>query len=171
MAEQVGPATGAPRRWQPVTSETPLTRIVLTGVVLAFLGLFLVLPLAAVFVEALRKGGAAYLASFQDPDALAAIRLTLMVAAIAVPLNLVFGIAAAWAIAKFDFPGKSVLITLSTCPSQSRRSSRGWSTCCCSGRRACSALGCSATASRSSSPFPGLCWRRSSSPSPSLRAS
>jgi sulfate/thiosulfate transport system permease protein len=116
MAEQAAPATGAPHRWRPVTSEAPLTRVVLTGVVLAFLGLFLVLPLAAVFVEALRKGGAAYLASFQDPDALAAIRLTLMVAAIAVPLNLVFGIAAAWAIAKFDFPGKSVLITLIDLP-------------------------------------------------------
>src|SRR3954468_18215430 len=112
MAEQAAPATGAPHRWRPVTSEAPLTRVVLTGVVLAFLGLFLVLPLAAVFAEALRKGGAAYLASLQDSDALAAIRLTLTVAAIAVPLNLVFGIAAAWAIAKFDFPGKSVLIPL-----------------------------------------------------------
>ena len=116
MAEQAAPATGAPRRWRPVTSEAPLTRVVLTGVVLAFLGLFLVLPLAAVFAEALRKGGAAYLASFQDPDALAAIRLTLTVAAIAVPLNLVFGIAAAWAIAKFDFQGKSLLITLIDLP-------------------------------------------------------
>ncbi|MFL4993493.1 MAG: sulfate ABC transporter permease subunit CysW [Microvirga sp.] len=116
MAEQVAPATGAPHRWRPVTSEAPLTRVVLTGVVLAFLGLFLVLPLAAVFAEALRKGGAAYLASFQDPDALAAIRLTLTVAAIAVPLNLVFGIAAAWAIAKFDFKGKSLLITLIDLP-------------------------------------------------------
>src|SRR3954466_6232025 len=116
MAEQVAPATGAPHRWRPVTSETPLTRAVLTGVVLAFLGLFLVLPLAAVFAEALRKGGAAYLASFQAPDALAPIRLTLTVAAIAVPLNLVFGIAAAWAIAKFDFKGKSLLITLIDLP-------------------------------------------------------
>jgi len=116
MAEQVAPATGAPYRWRPVTSEAPLTRAVLTGVVLAFLGLFLVLPLAAVFVEALRKGVAAYLASFQDPDALAAIRLTLLVAAISVPLNLMFGVAAAWAIAKFDFPGKSLLITLIDLP-------------------------------------------------------
>ena len=116
MAEQVAPATGTPHRWRPVTSEAPLTCAVLTGVVLAFLGLFLVLPLAAVFAEALRKGGAAYLASFQDPDALAAIRLTLTVAAIAVPLNLVFGIAAAWAIAKFDFKGKSLLITLIDLP-------------------------------------------------------
>src|SRR5215210_8198443 len=79
MAEQAAPSTGAPHRWRPVTSEAPLTRLVLTGIVLAFLGLFLVLPLAAVFVEALRKGGAAYLASFQDADALASIRLTLLV--------------------------------------------------------------------------------------------
>src|SRR3954449_8936959 len=116
MAEQVAPATGAPLRWQPVTSEAPLTRLALTSIVLVFLGLFLVLPLTAVFVEALRKGGSAYLASFQDPDALAAIRLTLLVAAISLPLNLVFGVAAAWAIAKFDFPGKSLLITLIDLP-------------------------------------------------------
>src|SRR4051794_18795080 len=103
-------------RWRVVTNETPLTRITLTAVVLAFLGLFLVLPLAAVFVEALRKGVAAYFASLRDPDALAAIRLTLTVAAIAVPLNLVFGIAAAWAVAKFDFPGKSLMITLIDLP-------------------------------------------------------
>jgi sulfate transport system permease protein len=99
-----------------VTTERPITRIVLTAVAVLFLGLFLVLPLAAVFVEALRKGWLAYLESFQDPDALAAIRLTLMVAAIAVPLNLVFGVAAAWAIAKFDFRGKSLLITLIDLP-------------------------------------------------------
>jgi sulfate transport system permease protein len=116
MAEQAAPSTGAPHGWRPVTSEAPLTRLVLTGIVLAFLGLFLVLPLAAVFVEALRKGGAAYLASFQDADALASIRLTLLVAAISVPLNLVFGVAAAWAIAKFDFKGKSLLITLIDLP-------------------------------------------------------
>jgi sulfate transport system permease protein len=98
------------------TTEAPLTRLVLTAVVLAFLGLFLLLPLAAVFVEAFRKGADAYLAAFQDPDALAAIRLTLTVAAIAVPLNLVFGVAAAWAVTKFEFPGKSVLITLIDLP-------------------------------------------------------
>lgn len=81
-----------------------------------YLGLFLLLPLAAVFIEALRKGLAVYLASLTTPDALAAIRLTLTVAAIAVPLNLVFGLAAAWAIAKFDFRGKQVLITLIDLP-------------------------------------------------------
>jgi len=88
----------------------------LIAVALFFLGFFLVLPLAAVFAEALGHGLAAYFASFRDPDALAAIRLTLLTAAIAVPANLVFGIAAAWAIAKFSFPGKSLLITLIDLP-------------------------------------------------------
>lgn len=83
---------------------------------LGFLGLFLVLPLAAVFAEALREGVKAYFASFEDPAAIAAIRLTLTVTAIAVPLNLVFGLAASWAIAKFEFRGKSVLITLIDLP-------------------------------------------------------
>ena len=100
----------------PVTSETRAIRLVLTALVLLFMGLFLLLPLAAIFVEAFRKGFAPYLASLQDPDAVAAIRLTLTVAAIAVPLNLVFGIAAAWAITKFEFPGKSLLITLIDLP-------------------------------------------------------
>jgi sulfate transport system permease protein len=83
---------------------------------LLFLGVFLFVPLLAVFTEALRKGLGAYLASFRDPAALAAIRLTLTTAAIAVPLNLVFGVAAAWAIAKFSFPGKNLLITLIDLP-------------------------------------------------------
>ena len=83
---------------------------------LVYLGLFLVLPLAAVFAEALAEGFGHFFAAILDPDALAAIRLTLLVAAIAVPLNLVFGLAAAWAIAKFDFRGKSLLITLIDLP-------------------------------------------------------
>jgi sulfate/thiosulfate transport system permease protein len=103
-------------RHRSVTTERKATKVVLLAVTLLFLGLFLVLPLAAVFVEALRKGFAAYLESFQDPDARAAIRLTLTVAAIAVPLNLVFGIAAAWAVAKFEFRGKSLLVTLIDLP-------------------------------------------------------
>jgi hypothetical protein len=90
--------------------------IALTTIALAYLALFLLLPLFAVFFEALRKGWAAYATAVADPDALAAIRLTLVAAAIAVPLNLAFGIAAAWAIAKFDFRGKSVLITLIDLP-------------------------------------------------------
>jgi sulfate transport system permease protein len=83
---------------------------------LGFLGLFLVVPLAAVFTEALRKGLGAYLESFQNRDAVAAIKLTLLVAGIAVPLNIVFGLVASWAIAKFEFRGKSVLITLIDLP-------------------------------------------------------
>jgi sulfate transport system permease protein len=101
---------------QSVTTETPRTRVLLSLLAVAFLGLFLVLPLAVVFTEALRKGTAAYLESFQDPDAQAAIRLTLTVAAIAVPLNLVFGVVAAWTITKFEFKGKSLLITLIDLP-------------------------------------------------------
>jgi sulfate transport system permease protein len=82
----------------------------------AWLTLFLLLPLLAVFVEALRDGVGAYLAAITEPDALAAIRLTLTVAVIAVPLNMVFGLAAAWAVAKFEFRGKSLLITLIDMP-------------------------------------------------------
>ena len=83
---------------------------------LLFVAVFLVMPLAVVFTEALRKGWQAYLAAFSDPDALAAIRLTLLAAGIAVPLNMIFGLAAAWAITKFEFPGKSVLTTLIDLP-------------------------------------------------------
>jgi sulfate/thiosulfate transport system permease protein len=89
---------------------------VVTGLVLLFLLLFLLLPLLAVFAEALRQGVGAYFAALIEPDALAAIRLTLLVAAIAVPANLVFGLCAAWAIAKFEFKGKSLLITLIDLP-------------------------------------------------------
>jgi len=96
--------------------EARLMRWLLTGVALLFLGVFLVLPLVVVFTNALEKGVAAYLAAFTEADALAAIRLTVTAAAIAVPLNLVFGVAAAWAIAKFEFRGKSVLITLIDLP-------------------------------------------------------
>ena len=98
------------------TTESPATRAILIAVALAFLALFLILPLASVFVEAFRKGTAEFLATFGDPDTLAAIRLTLLVAAIAVPLNLVFGVAAAWAIAKFEFKGKAFLTTLIDLP-------------------------------------------------------
>jgi sulfate transport system permease protein len=99
-----------------VTADRPAVRAVLIATALAFLSLFLLLPLLAVFVEALRQGLGAYLVGISEPDALVAIRLTLLVAAIAVPLNLVFGIAAAWAIAKFEFKGKSLLTTLIDLP-------------------------------------------------------
>jgi sulfate transport system permease protein len=91
-------------------------RYTLIGLALGFVLLFLLLPLAAVFTEALRKGLGAYVEALQEPDAMSAIRLTLITAAIAVPLNLVFGVAAAWAIAKFDFRGKAFLITLIDLP-------------------------------------------------------
>jgi sulfate transport system permease protein len=88
--------------------------LIATG--LAFVGLVLIVPLAIVFVEAFAKGWKAYLASFQDPVAWSAIQLTLLAAGIAVPLNLAFGLVASWAIAKFEFPGKSLLITLIDLP-------------------------------------------------------
>ncbi|CAN5501696.1 sulfate ABC transporter permease subunit CysW [soil metagenome] len=96
--------------------EPRWVRIALILVGLAFLLLFLVMPLVAVFVEALKKGLGVYLDALIEPDAWAAIKLTLMVAVIAVPLNLVFGVAASWAIAKFDFRGKRWLITLIDLP-------------------------------------------------------
>ena len=98
------------------TTEAPAIRWLLTALALGFMGLFLVLPLAAVFVEALKAGWTAYWAALKEPDALSAIRLTLLTAAIAVPLNLVFGVAAAWCIAKFEFKGKAFLTTLIDLP-------------------------------------------------------
>jgi len=103
-------------RTRPATGEPAIVRLILIGIALAFLGLFLVLPVAAVFAEALRKGVAAYFAAISEPEAWSAIRLTLLTAAIAVPLNLTFGLAAAWAIARFEFVGKNVLMTLIDLP-------------------------------------------------------
>ena len=97
-------------------TEPALVRWGLTLVALVFLALFLVLPLATVFVEALSSGMSAYLDAIREPDAFAALLLTLTAAAIAVPANLVFGVCAGWAIAKFDFPGKSVLTTVIDLP-------------------------------------------------------
>ncbi|WLI88088.1 sulfate ABC transporter permease subunit CysW [Massilia sp. R2A-15] len=113
------PAT-APRRGElPSTSnvfEPPWVRIALLTVALGFLTLFLFVPLVAVFAEAFKKGWQAYLAAITDPDAVSAIKLTLIAAIVAVPLNLVFGVAASWAIAKFEFRGKSILLTLIDLP-------------------------------------------------------
>ncbi|OYR09733.1 sulfate ABC transporter, permease protein CysW [Brucella rhizosphaerae] len=97
-------------------TESLPTRILLIGIALVFLALFLILPVVAVFVEAFRKGTEEYFTALVEPDAWAAIRLTLLVAAISVPVNLVFGVAAAWAIAKFEFKGKAVLTTLIDLP-------------------------------------------------------
>jgi sulfate transport system permease protein len=117
MAESVAvlPApvlTAKPR----ATTEPTIIRYLLIGAALTFLGVFLCVPLLAVFIQALQKGVAVYVAALSEPEAVAAIRLTLLTAAIAVPLNLIFGVAAAWAIAKFEFAGKSILITLIDVP-------------------------------------------------------
>ena len=98
------------------TAEPAWVRGLLIAFALAFLGLFLALPLVAVFGEALGKGLAAYFGSIGDADTMAAIRLTLLVAAITVPLNTVFGVAAAWAVTKFDFFGKNILVSLIDLP-------------------------------------------------------
>jgi len=100
----------------PVTPERAMIRALLIGLARVFMALMLILPVVVVFTEALRKGVSIYFAAFSDPDALAAIQLTLIVAVISVPLNTIFGIAASWAIAKFEFNGKSLLVTLIDLP-------------------------------------------------------
>ncbi|MFG1427877.1 sulfate ABC transporter permease subunit CysW [Roseixanthobacter glucoisosaccharinicivorans] len=112
MARQAAAQSGH----RPARTEPAAVRIALTVIALAFLGLFIGLPLLLVFVEAFKRGFSAYVSALTDPDALAAIRLTLLVAAISVSANLIFGLVASWAIAKFDFTGKSLLITLIDLP-------------------------------------------------------
>ena len=107
---------GTPSHALNSTGEPVWLRRTLIGIALVFVGLFLVLPLAAVFTEALRKGFDAFFESFKEPDAWSAIKLTLLITSIAVPLNLVFGVSAAWAIAKFEFRGKALLTTLVDLP-------------------------------------------------------
>ncbi|OWY30217.1 sulfate ABC transporter permease subunit CysW [Herbaspirillum robiniae] len=109
-------ARGEPALTPSATLEPIWVRVALVGIALAFLTLFLFVPLVAVFYEALKKGWDVYVASIVEPDAWSAIKLTLLTAAIAVPLNLVFGVAAAWAIAKFEFRGKNLLLTLIDLP-------------------------------------------------------
>jgi sulfate transport system permease protein len=116
LAAKAGLASARPEAARPALAESRFMRWLLIGLSLAFIALFLLLPLASVFAEALSQGWGAYLEAIVDPDALVAIRLTVTVAAIAVPLNLVFGLAASWAVAKFDFPGKSLLITFIDLP-------------------------------------------------------
>jgi len=118
-APGAAPRTGAsvaPRHLRSAVTEPAWVKWLLVGIALAFLALFLFVPLAAVFVEAFKKGVGVYLAAVTDPDALSAIRLTLLAAGISLPLNVLFGVAAAWCIAKFDFHGKSVLLTLIDLP-------------------------------------------------------
>jgi sulfate transport system permease protein len=112
----IAPLLVTEQRGTVVTTERAPVRFLLIGLSVLFLALFLLLPLAAVFVEAFRSGLGAYFNAITEPDALAAIKLTLLVAAIAVPANLIFGLAASWAIAKFDFPGKSFLNSLIDLP-------------------------------------------------------
>ncbi|MBT3069748.1 sulfate ABC transporter permease subunit CysW [Rhodomicrobium sp. Az07] len=97
-------------------TETPLIRVLLVLVALGFLTLFIVIPLVAVFVQAFSKGWAAYFSALTDPDAISAIRLTIIVAACSVAVNLFFGIIAAWTITKYRFPGKTLLVTLIDLP-------------------------------------------------------
>lgn len=97
-------------------TEPRVVRWLLTGLALLFLALFLVVPLVAIFGQAFSKGVASYLAALHEPDALSAVKLTLIGAAVAVPLNAIFGVAAAWAITRFSFPGKNLLITLIDLP-------------------------------------------------------
>ncbi|RTL33598.1 MAG: sulfate ABC transporter permease subunit CysW [Burkholderiales bacterium] len=106
----------APSDIRSATKEPPWVRWLLTSVALIFLSFFLFLPLVSVFFEAFKKGVDVYFAAITEPDAISAVKLTLVAAVIAVPLNLVFGVAAAWAIAKFDFRGKSILLTLIDLP-------------------------------------------------------
>ena len=110
--EDLAPARAARR----VKGESRLVQVLLVGISLAFLCLFLFLPLISVFVEAGARGWQAYREAILEPDALAAIRLTLLIAAIAVPFNVIIGLAAAWAIAKFEFRGKSLLISFIDLP-------------------------------------------------------
>jgi sulfate/thiosulfate transport system permease protein len=117
-ATTLGDARRGAARFQtnPATRDPAWIKLLILAVSLGFFALFLLMPLIAVFVEAFRRGLSLYLSALVEPDALSAIRLTLLVAGIAVPLNLVFGVAAAWAITKFDFRGKQLLITLIDLP-------------------------------------------------------
>ena len=116
MAHDLAASNLLPTGRRPATTESPAVRRLLIAAALCFVGLFLLLPLAIVFAEATKAGIGAYLEAIRQPDTIAAIRLTLLVAAIAVPANLVFGLAASWAIAKFEFAGKSFLTTLIDLP-------------------------------------------------------
>jgi sulfate transport system permease protein len=110
------PGAVAPRALRGATTEPPWVRATLIALALAFMTLFLFVPLATVFYEALRKGVGVYWAAISDADALSAMKLTLIATAISVPLNLVFGVAAAWAITKFEFRGKNIFLTLIDLP-------------------------------------------------------
>ena len=151
-------STNLIRRAEAGTTESAWVRYTLIGITLIFLFLFLVLPLAAVFAEALRKGFDAYWEALKEPDAWSAIRLTLITALIAVPLNLVFGIAAAWCIAKYEFKGKSVLTTLVDLPFSVSPVVAGLVYVLMFGAQGWLVLGCKNTTSKLFLPCPALCW-------------
>ncbi len=113
---QPAPQTEPSQNRHSATVDPPWVRFGLTAVALLFLSFFLLLPLVSIFSQALSQGVSAYFKALQNPDALSAMKLTLLVAVVAVPLNVTFGIAAAWAIAHFDFPGKAALVTLIDLP-------------------------------------------------------
>jgi len=116
MAAIISNRKGNTAKSQRGSEESHLTKWFLISIALAFVGVFLLLPLVNVFYQAFSKGWTLYKEALIDPNTIAAIKLTLFIAAISVPLNLIFGLAAAWAIAKFEFPGKAFLITLIDLP-------------------------------------------------------
>jgi sulfate/thiosulfate transport system permease protein len=116
MAAVVTKGNGSTAKSQRGSEESALTKWILISIALAFVGVFLLLPLVNVFYQAFSKGWTLYKESLLDPNTIAAIKLTLFIAVISVPLNLIFGLAASWAIAKFEFPGKAFLITLIDLP-------------------------------------------------------
>ncbi|MGB7890267.1 MAG: sulfate ABC transporter permease subunit CysW [Xanthobacteraceae bacterium] len=115
-ARSAARAPATPRRRIDAREDAPWVRVVVVAIAVGFMSLFIVLPLACVLTEALAKGVADYFAALTDPDTLAAIRLTLLAAAISVVANMIFGIIASWAIAKFEFRGKNLQITLIELP-------------------------------------------------------
>jgi len=154
-----------------IRTEPFLVRWTLITIAILFLTIFVVLPLIVVFTEAFSKGVGAYLSALSDPEALSAIRLTLTIAAISVPTNAAFGIAAAWLITKFDFRGKALLITLIDLPFSVSPSSPTYASCWFSAPMRRLAAGWCRRDGRWSLPFRGSCWPRCSSPFPSSRAS
>ena len=147
---------------QNLRTEPGPIRFIVIALAVSFLTVFVVLPLVVVFAQAFSRGVGVYLSALGEPEAVAAIRLTLLVAAVSVTLNLVFGVIAAWAISKFDFAGKTILITLIDLPFSVSPVISGLSSCCCSVDRGCSDRGCRRTTSISCSRCRALRWRPSS---------
>ena len=149
-------------RKQLAAQDPAVVRWGLTALALGSLGLFIVLPLAAVFVQAFSKGVGVYLAAVSEPDTLSAIKLSLLAAGIAVPLNLIFGVAAAWAVTKFQFRGRSVLTSLIDIPFAVSPVVSGLIFVLVFGAQDGLAAGFRRTTSASSSPCRASSWRRCS---------